>query len=56
MFAEALQKGLATGGWVIGFIVSLGIFLVIVGLIGYLLSVALGGDETDETDEEEENE
>lgn len=54
MFAEALQKGLATGGWVIGLMVSLGGFLVIVGLIGYLLSVAMGGEEAEEAEEKED--
>lgn len=43
MFAEMLQKGLAVGGWVVGFVVALGAFLVLVGVIGLLLSFALSG-------------
>lgn len=29
MFAEALQKGLAAGGWVIVFVASVGIFAIL---------------------------
>ena len=50
MFAEMLQKGLAAGGWVIGFITALGVFLVIVGVIGLALTFAMG-DQEDEDDE-----
>lgn len=46
MFAEALHKGLAAGGWVIGLLASLGAFLVLVGLLGLLL-IWLAGDKED---------
>lgn len=38
MFAEALQKGLAAGGWVIGLLASLGGFLALVILLIVLLT------------------
>ena len=47
MLAEALLKGLAAGGWVIGFIVSVGTFLLIVGGTIHLLIYAFGSDEDD---------
>lgn len=46
MFAEALQKGLAAGGWAIGFIAALGAFLVLVGILGLALSYAVRGEDT----------
>lgn len=42
MFAESLQRGLAAGGWVIGFIAAVGIFLGICYIIVLALSSALG--------------
>ena len=51
MFAEALQRGLAAGGWVIGLLASLGVFLLVIGTIGLALSYALGGKD-DEEDED----
>lgn len=51
MFAEALQRGLAAGGWVIGLLVSLGGFLILVGAIGLALTYIIGDREDVPQDE-----
>ena len=53
MFTEMLQNGLAAGGWVIGLVAALGIFLLVVGVIGYVLVAMLNDGEPMETDESE---
>ena len=48
MFAEALHKGLAAGGWVIGLVASVGAFLVFVGLIVLTLTWLVGDKDKEE--------
>lgn len=35
-FGDMLRQGVNTAGWVIGFIAALGLFLLVVGIIGLL--------------------
>lgn len=53
MFTEMLQNGLAAGGWVIGLVAALGIFLLVVGVIGYVIVAMLNDGAPMETDENE---
>lgn len=44
MFAEALQKGLAAGGWVIGFVAAVGIFAIFCLIAIQFMTALLGED------------
>jgi len=48
MVWEFMQKGMASAGWLIGFVVILGLFLLIVGLIGLAFMAIFGGNEEEE--------
>ena len=37
MFGEQILRGLGVAGWIIGLIAGLGVFLIVVGIIGLLL-------------------
>ena len=37
MFGEQILRGLGVAGWCIGFLAGLGVFLLVVGIIGLLL-------------------
>ena len=37
MFGEQILRGLGMAGWCIGFLAGLGVFLIVVGVIGLLL-------------------
>jgi hypothetical protein len=50
MIWEAMLKGMASAGWLIGFVVILGLFLVIVGLLGLAFMAIFGGEEEDKED------
>ena len=50
MIWEFMQKGMASAGWLVGFVVILGLFLVFIGLIGLGFMAIFGGNE--EEDEE----
>lgn len=43
-FAEAVSRGFMSGGWVIGMLASLGLFVGMVCLIGFVLTYLLSGD------------
>ena len=52
MIWEYMQRGMASAGWLVGFVVILGLFLVIVGLLGLAFMTIFGGNEEDEAPEE----
>lgn len=43
-FAAEVSKGFLAGGWVIGILASLGLFVGMVCLIGFVLTYLLSGD------------
>lgn len=45
MFIDALEKGLATGGWVIGLLSSLGLFTLVVYILATALTYVFSGKE-----------
>lgn len=48
MIWEYMLKGMAGAGWLVGFVVILGLFLVVVGLIGLGFMAVFGGEEEEE--------
>lgn len=42
MFAEQVLRGLGTAGWLIGLLAGLGMFLIVVGILGLLVIHAAG--------------
>lgn len=54
MIWEYMQRGMASAGWLVGFVVILGLFLVIVGLIGLAFMAIFGGNEEEDEAEAEE--
>lgn len=54
MIWEFMQKGMASAGWLVGFVVILGLFLVFIGLIGLGFMAIFGGDEEEEDEAEAE--
>ena len=51
MVWEYMEKGMASAAWVAGFVAVIGLFLVVVGLSGYLIMRVF--DDEDEEEEEE---
>lgn len=54
MIWEFMLKGMASAGWLVGFAVILGLFLVFIGLIGLGFMAVFGGDEEEDEAEAEE--
>ena len=54
MIGEYMQRGLAAGAWVIGFIAALGGFLLVVGIFGYAMTFVMNRDEEGDDDGERE--
>ena len=51
---ESVVEGMNAGGWVVGFVLVLGIFLVVGGMIGLVLLYVFGEDE-EEAEEKAED-
>lgn len=51
-FAAEVSKGFSAGGWVIGMLASLGLFVGMVCLIGFVLTYLLSGNPEDEVDDD----
>jgi len=45
VFLDYLEKGLAIGGWMIGFLSSLGLFCIVVYVLGGALTYVFGEKE-----------